>query len=96
MILYIGDFSEKPSTCVWFEPDYTVHPKKFQHRIDTLTRIGAESVWTNNPHFVDFFDPKNIFICKSGKPMLRMSEHPEWPKWEKELLPGEFWSLIME
>jgi ABC-type ATPase involved in cell division len=62
----------------------------------TIERHRATVVCTTySPYLVDAVRVEDVFVVNDGR-LRALAKHPEWPKWQRSMMPGEFWSSVGE
>jgi ABC-type ATPase involved in cell division len=63
---------------------------------EAIERSGTTVVCTTySPYLVDAVRAEDVFVVNDGR-LRALAEHPVWPKWQRSMMPGEFWSSVGE
>lgn len=84
--VYVGCHNRVRHIPVFNNP--TIHPRD-------LVKLDYDA-FTNNVDLVSKYEPHEVVVVHECGNINLLSNHPDFPKWEKEINSGEFWSLVGE
>lgn len=76
-----------------------LHPRSFQKAVDFYKSLpeACQFVWSNNPAFVDCFEPCDVIVYGSSGNRIPLTKHPEFSKYQQHgFSSGEIWSMVGE
>lgn len=98
--------STEGSTILLEDLDRGLHPKAQQALISTLREVMNLHpdlqiiATTHSPYLLEHLESREVrlaFMNEDGASIWApLEDHPDWPRWQELMSPGEFWSSVGE
>jgi predicted ATPase len=105
-ILTVAMAPDRPKLILLDNIENGLHPNAQKELVGILETILSQNpelqilATTHSPYLVDILKPEQVRITTltedGSVACAPLTDHPEYPKWKDEMLPGEFWSFIGE